>query len=472
MFQVRVIGLGTCYGSTLVTLSLLRLDEMIGLILTLCWMLMIPLCAEEPGAIREQYWPQWRGPLGTGVAPNADPPVEWSEDESIRWKRALPGLGHSTPIVWDDRIFLTTAVPYGEPLEPIYDNAPGSHSNLPVTRRHKFVVLAISRSDGDILWQRTVHSELPHEGGHYTGSLASASSVTDGERLLAFFGSRGIYCLDLDGKLQWKKNLGAMRTKHGHGEGSSPVLHGETLVINWDHEGQSFVMALDKRTGRQRWKITRDEVTSWASPVSVVQDGIPQVIISGTDRVRGYDLASGNVIWECGGLSDNIVASPVAGAGMVFVGSSYDKRVLLGIRLAHAKGDITGTEHVAWSRLRRTPYVPSPLLYGGALYFLAHYQGVLSRVAAETGEDRPGPLRLEGIGNVYASPVAGANRVYVTDRSGTTLVISHDDKPRILARNRLKDGFNASAALVGRELYLRGEKNLYAIRETASAPGK
>ena len=451
------------------TLSLLRLDKMLGLILALFW-LMPPLWAEKPGVQQEQYWPQWRGPLGTGVAPNADPPVEWSEDKNIRWKRALPGLGHSTPIIWGDRIFLTAAIPHGEQLDPVYDNAPGSHSNLPVTRRHKFVVLAINRSDGNMLWQRAVHSGLPHEGGHYTGSLASASSVTDGERLVAFFGSRGIYCLDLDGKLQWKKNLGVMQTKHGHGEGSSPILHDETLVVNWDHEGQSFVMALDKRTGSQRWKIARDEVTSWASPTSFVQDGIPQVIIAGTDRVRGYDLVSGTVIWECGGLSDNIVASPVAGEGMVFVGSSYDKRVLLAIGLAGAKGDITGTKHVAWSRLRRTPYVPSPLLYGGSLYFLAHYQGVLSRVAAKTGEDRPGPLRLEGIGNVYASPVGAANRVYVTDRVGTTLVISHDDKPRVLARNRLQDGFNASAALVGSELYLRGEKNLYSIKETREGP--
>ncbi len=217
---------------------------MLGLILTLSWLLPLPLWAGEPGTPHEPYWPQWRGPPGTGVAPNADLPVEWSEAKNIQWKRTLPGLGHSTPIIWGDRIFLTTAVPYGESLEPIHDNAPGSHSNLPVTRKRHFVVLVIRRSNGEILWQRTVHSEFPHEGEHCTGSLASASPVTNGERLVAFFGSRGIYCLDLDGKLQWKKDLGSMRTKHGHGEGSSPVLHDETLVINWDHEGQSFVSGI------------------------------------------------------------------------------------------------------------------------------------------------------------------------------------------------------------------------------------
>lgn len=436
---------------------------MIRAILILFGLITVPLCAGNPGAGAEHYWPQWRGPLGTGVGPHSDPPIEWSEDRNIVWKKALPGLGHSTPIIWGDRIFLTTAVPYGDALGHTYDDAPGSHSNLPVTHKHKFMVLAIRRSDGSVAWQRTLHSELPHEGGHYTGSLASASSVTDGEHLLAFFGSRGIYCLDLDGNLEWKKDLGAMQTKHGHGEGSSPVLHGNTLVINWDHEGQSFVMALDKRSGRRLWRIDRNEVTSWASPTVVTHEGTPQVIVSGTGRVRGYDLTTGRVIWECGGLSANIVSSPVAGDGMAFVGSSYDKRVLLAIRLADAKGDVTGTDRVAWSRLRATPYVPSPLLYGGSLYFLGHYQGVLSRVHAQTGENRPGALRLDGISNVYASPVGAAGHVYVTDRRGTTVVVSHEDKPRILAINQLQDTFNASAALVGRDLFLRGEKHLYAI---------
>ena len=149
--------------------------------------------------------------------------------------------------------------------------------------------------------------------GHFTASLASNSPVTDGERVYAFFGSRGLYCFDVDGKPQWEKDLGEMQTKHGHGEGSSPALYGDTLIVNWDHEGQSFVAAFDKRNGKQRWKAAREEVTSWATPIVVEHAGKPQVVISGTHRVRGYDLATGAVIWECGGLSANIVASPVAG---------------------------------------------------------------------------------------------------------------------------------------------------------------
>ena len=182
-------------------------------------------------------------------------------------------------------------------------------------------------------------------------------------------------------------------------------------------------------------------------------------------RVRGYDLETGNVIWEGGGLANNIVASPVAGDGMAFVGSSYEKRVLLAIRLDSARGDITGTDWVPWTRRRTTPYVPSPLLYDGVLYCLAHYQSVLTRVDARTG-----PMRLRGIGNVYASPVAAARRVYVTDLNGATLVLSHEETPRALAINRLEDRFNASAALAGHQIYLRGEKHLYAIGPANTAP--
>ena len=430
-------------------------------VLACCSLLVLPAAAEDD----DHYWPQWRGPLGTGVAPHANPPVKWSEVENIRWKIALPGTGHSTPIVWGDRVLITTAVPYGDSMEPRYDSAHGAHDSVPVTQRHRFIVLAISRREGKILWQRTLHTEVPHEGGHLSGTFASHSPVTDGEHVFAFFGSRGIYALDLDGELQWKADLGEMQTKHAHGEGSSPALHGDTLIINWDHEGQSFVIAFDKRTGEERWRFARDEVTSWATPIVIEHGDTRQLVVSGTNRVRGYDLATGDVIWECSGLSANIVASPVSADGMVYVGSSYDRRAMLAIRLDGAKGDITGTAQVVWSRRRGTPYVPSPLLYGDSLYFLHHYQGILSRVDAKTGEERTGPFRLGGIRNVYASPVGAANRLYITDRQGTTLVMSHADVPEILAVNRLDDSFSASVAVVGGELFLRGERSLYCIAE-------
>jgi outer membrane protein assembly factor BamB len=432
-------------------------------------LLALELAADERRGVGMDQWPQWRGPLGSGAAPHANPPLSWSEQggnrRNIRWKTEIPGRGHSTPIVWGDRVFLTTAIPFGDALPPRPSTAPGNHDNLPVTHRHKFVALAIDRTGGEIVWQQTLCEALPLEQGHYTGSLASNSPATDGENVYAFFGSFGLYCLDSGGRLVWKSDFGPMQSLHGHGEGCSPVLYGETLVVNWDHEGQSFVAAFDKRTGAERWRLMRDEVTSWATPIVVEHRGRPQVIVSGTHRIRAYDLANGKVLWECGGLSSNIVASPVFGAGMVFAGSSYDKRSLLAIRLDGAAGDITDTPQVVWRRIRGTPYVPSPLFYEGGLYFLTHYQAILSRVDGRTGEDRPGAFRLPGITNIYSSPVAAAGRIYVTDLDGTTIVISSGEQPQILGLNHWPEPVSASAAIVGREMFLRGEKHLYCLAE-------
>lgn len=423
--------------------------------------------AAEPHAAAgaDRYWPQWRGPLATGAAPHANPPVEWSEEKNIRWKIELPGKGHSTPIVWDDRVFITAAIPYGDSLPPRFSDAPGAHDNASVTHHHEFAVLAISRSDGSIIWQTTVHKELPHEAGHVSASLASNSPVTDGEHVYAFFGSRGLYCLDFDGEVKWKVDLGRMQSKHAHGEGSSPVLYGDTIAVNWDHQGRSFVAAFDKRTGEERWRKDRDEPTSWATPIVVEHKGKAQLIVCGTNRIRAYDLDDGEVIWECGGLSKNIVASPVAGGGFVYAGSSYDSRAILAIRLEGARGDITATDHVVWSHVRGAPYVPSPLLYNDVLYSLNHYQSVLTRVHGPTGEGRPGSMRLPGVFNIYSSPVAAAGRVYITDRDGTTVVITDTDNAEVLSLNRLDATFSASAALVDGEIFLRGERYLYCIAE-------
>jgi outer membrane protein assembly factor BamB len=418
----------------------------------------------DPVALR--YWPQWRGPLANGVAPLANPPVHWSEKKNVRWKVPLPGKAHSAPIVFGDRVFVTAAVPVGEASPPVYDHAPGTHDNVGVTHRHQFVVLAVSRRDGQILWNKSVREEFPHEGGHETGSLASNSPVTDGERLYVFFGSRGLYCLDLSGEVKWQKDLGKMQTLHAHGEGSSPVLHGDTLIVCWDHEGDSFLYAFDKRTGQERWKVARDEKTSWSTPLVVEHEGNPQVVISATKRVRGYDLATGAQLWECAGLSQNVISSPVYGHGMIFAGNSYYEQSMVAIRLAGAKGDLTGTDHVAWKLNRLTPYVSSPLFYDDTLYFLRHNQNILSRLEPTTGKPRGEPLRLEGIRDfIFASPVGAAGRIYITGRDGATVVLRHNRDNDTLAVNRLDDVFSASAALVDKELYLRGERFLYCLAE-------
>ena len=410
-------------------------------------------------------WGQWRGPLATGAAPKADPPVEWSETKNIRWKTKLPGLGHSSPVVWGNLVFVTTAEMTGA-KKPFTGVTPdGAHNNMNPLFDHQFAVMAIDRQTGAVAWRRTVATRQPHESTHESATWASNSPVTDGEHVLSFFGSNGLYCLDTGGRLLWSRDFGDMQVKHGHGEGASPLLHGETVVVNWDHEGASLIVALAKRTGVELWRQPRDEVTSWATPIVVTHDGQAQVVVSGTRRVRGDDLKTGAVIWEAGGLPGNIVASPVGADGMVFAAGSYEKQTLLAIRLTGAKGELAGTQQIAWQKNRSTPYVPSPLLYDGWLYYLRHYQGVLSRVNAKTGDEPSGPFRLGSVFNIYSSPVAAAGRIYVTDRNGKTLVISNDPEPKALTLNKLDDRFSASAALVGDAIFLRGEKFLYCIGE-------
>ena len=408
-------------------------------------------------------WPEWRGPNANGVSTQSRPPTEWSPEKNIRWRTAIPGRGHSTPVAYGDRIFLTSSVPIGAKLSPRMSGRPGEHDNLAIDSRFQFIVLCVDRNDGAILWTRVVHEVLPIEAGHNSASLASASPVVDSDHVYAHFGSHGLYCLDFNGNLEWQKNFGQMHSKHGHGEGASPTLSGTTVIVNWDHEEKSFIVALDKSSGNELWRRDRDEDTSWSSPIVIEQGGKKQVVVCGTHRVRGYDLQSGEILWECGGMSSNIVATPVFADGILYVGSSYEKKMLMAIDLNGAVGDITNSSHVLWSRTRGTPYVPSMLLYDDALYFLTHYQNVLTRVHGPTGKESPKPIRLGSLGNIYASPVGANGFVYVTDLSGTTEVITHAEQPRTVAVNRLDESVSASLAIIGNEILIRGERNLYCI---------
>ena len=428
-------------------------------------------CLPAPAADATKQWAQWRGPSGTGVAPLADPPVEWSEERNVRWKTALPGLGHSSPVVWGDRVYVTTAVPFGEATATpdAHGDVDGAHDNVVSSRRQKFVVLAVDRDDGSIVWERTVREELPHESAHVTASWASASPVTDGKYVFAFFGSHGLYALDTGGNVVWELDLGDMQTLHGHGEGSSPALYRDTLVVNWDHQDGSFIVALDKKTGKQKWRVLRDEVTSWSTPLVVADGGSPQVIVAATGRVRSYDLKDGAAVWETAGLARNVVASPVAADGFVYVGNSYDRQAMLAIRLDGAAGDLTGTEAIAWTRDRDTPYVPSPVLYGDTLCFLEHNRAILSCLEAQSGRERLAPRRLADLGTVFASPVGAAGRLYVVDRDGAAAVVRLGGDYELLAVNRLDDSFSASPAVAGGDLLLRGERHLYCLSR-AGAP--
>lgn len=436
-------------------------SECLALVAALALVAGVATAAPPVSSDVEGGWPAWRGPSRTGSAPAGNPPVEWSETKNVRWKKAVPGLGLSSPIVWGDRLFLTTAVPTGEKLE----NAPaaGRGDGIPPDRVLSYEVHALDRTDGSTVWKRSVGMEAPHEGTHPDGTWASGSPVTDGEVLIAFFGSRGLFGFDLDGNELWRRDFGDMRTRLGFGEGSSPALHGDRVFVIWDHEDDSFMVALDKKTGEEIWRRDRDEMTAWTTPLVVEHGGRTQVITSATNRVRSYDADTGDPIWQTTGMTLNAIPSPVYANGVVYLTSGFRGSKLLAVRLEGAEGDITGTDNVVWSVDRDTPYVPSPLLHDGVIYFTKSNSGILSAFDAASGEALYANQRLGPVRNIYASPVAVGDRVYFASRDGEFLVARAGPTFEVLAESELDDRFDASPAIVGDEIYLRGRNNLYCI---------
>ncbi len=364
-----------------------------------------------------ENWPQWRGPEMTGVAPAAKPPLEWSPEKNVKWKTAIPGRGSASPIVWNDRVFILTAVDTGKLPED--SGAPKTDGNVqptaaqepadgtgrlsdqsappedaPRERRfggergergpgegregrgfgrggpggpgggrgfgfgfgrrnsgprniYKFNVLCLDHNTGEIIWEKTAREAAPHEGMHDTNSYASGSPTTDGKFLYASFGSHGVYCYDLDGKLIWEKDLGDMETRNGFGEGASPTIYGDTLLVPWDHEKESYLFALDAKTGEIKWQIDRDEPTTWVTPLVIEAAGKTQVILNGTNRSRSYDITSGELIWECGGQVTNPIATAVEHEGLVYCMTGHRGSAVVAIPL-DATGDITGTDKISW----------------------------------------------------------------------------------------------------------------------------
>jgi outer membrane protein assembly factor BamB len=469
------------------------------------------LWADDLADKRLQNWHQFRGPLGTGVAPLGNPPTEWSETKNIKWKVPIPGRGSASPIVWGDRIFILTAIKTERTKEAAETTTRTSSASFqtvaypserllaqrenrqegrqrgpgrggfggrggrggrgggrfgiePPTNYHQFVVMCLDRNTGETIWQKTAAEIVPHEGHHETGSFASASPFTDGTYLYASFGSRGIFCYDLNGNLKWKEDLGDMRTRNSFGEGSSPTVSGDTLVVNWDQEENSFIVALDARTGGEKWRKPREEVSTWATPLVVEAAGRKQVVTSGMNRVRSYDLATGEVIWECGGLGTNPIATPVVIDGIAISMSGHQEPAAVAVPL-DARGDVTGTDRVAWYLDDgSTPYVASPVLYDGLLYFTKNRNAILSSIDAKTGEFVINQKRLPGMETVYSSPVAAAGRIYISSREGNTVVVKHSRQLEILATNALDEQvIDATPAIVGNDLILRGENHLYCI---------
>ena len=423
-------------------------------------------------------WHHWRGPDATGASNTAKPPINWSEDKNIQWKIPIDGYGSASPIIWGNKVFILTAINTGkaDPSLPKPEDQPKrifgiTHPNT----EYEFVVLCLNRTSGKTLWRQVATRLIPHEGTHGDNNFASGSPTTDGERLYCWFGSAGLFCFDLNGKKLWERPISKAYMGASLGEGCSPVVHEGKLILVRDHQRQSYIEVLEAKTGKMLWKENRQGGNGWSTPAVVNHSGKTQIITTASGKGRGgrlsepgkvvsYNLKSGEVIWQCGGLTDNAIPCPVVDGKAVYCMTGYQGFSLLALPLS-AKGDITGSDKVLWSKKRGTPYTPSPVIYKGLLHYTQSNQALLSCTDAETGKTYIDRERLKSLANVYSSPVAAAGKVYISGRNGVTMVLKHGKTFEPLATNKLNDRLDASPALAGNQLFLRGRQHLYCIGE-------
>lgn len=395
-------------------------------------------------------WPGWRGPEGSGVVLEGNPPLHWSETENIEWKTDLPGEGQSTPVIWDDKLFLQTAEALGEA---------SAGEEFPV---YRFSVLCLDRITGKILWQKAVREERPHQGHHKMTTYAPFTPVTDGERLWVSFGSRGIFCLNFEGDILWEARIVQMDKEGSFGEGASPALARESVIILADHEGPSKLYAFDRLTGTTRWERDRDTKTSWSTPVVATVGDHEEVITTAPGWVRGYNAATGDLLWSCSGLSEGAAPSPIISNGVAYCTTGYKGDVLMAITLGRT-GDLTGTDAVRWRGEGTGAEVASPLVYDDRIYVVRRMGPNLSCYNASTGAMYFESTPVPGMKNIFATPLAVGKHIYINGREGTTVVIKSADQFEIEASNKLDTILDASPVVIGDELYLRGNNRMYCI---------
>ena len=425
-----------------------------------------------PGAQQRatDTWPHWRGPSHTGVA-TGTPPLTWSDTSNVKWKIEIPGRGYSTPVAWGDRLFLTTAVPTGKKADAPPEGGGRGRGRGPgggagVGEEHRFEVMAIDRATGKAAWQHTATTATPHEGYHHLyGSFASNAPATDGERLYAFFGSRGLFVYDLNGKPLWQKDLGLkMQMRLAFGEGTGAVVDDGRVYLQFDHQGEGFVVALNAADGKEIWRAPRMENSSWSTPLVVEHAGTKQLVVTADTKVKAYDVDSGKVVWEVAGLGTNPIPQPVQFRDTVLVMSGYRNPRLMAVKLGRT-GDLTGTDAIAWETTRGTSYTASPALHDGRLYVIAD-NGMLNVFDAATGEPHYVQQRLPKPYNFKASPLVANGRVYLATEEGDVVVVRAGNEFEILATNTLSDqSFIASPIAVGNDLFLRSRTHLFRIAE-------
>jgi outer membrane protein assembly factor BamB len=414
-------------------------------------------------------WPQWRGPDGSGISTEKNLPSEWTPTKNIKWKTPIDGRAHSSPIVWGNRVFLTTAVE-GEVVpgaKAVKHTVEGGKEflhpdSVGADKKHSFKVISLDRETGKVVWQATAWEGTPYDNRHRKSSYAASTPATDGKLVYAFFGTEGLYAYDFKGKLAWKADLGKLGTV-GMGTGTSPILFNDLVIVQCDEENgeASFIVAVDKKTGKEAWRTPRKVQVSWSTPLLVKTATRSELITSGTEFVVAYDPATGKELWRHKGVESNAIPSPVANNEMVFLVAGFPAKIAMAIKLGQS-GDLTGTPNVAWTYAKGTAYVPSPILYGEYLY-LTTDRGILTAIDARTGEVKYEGGRIPIPATFTASPVAFEGKILMTSEDGDTFIVKAGPKHEILGTNSVGEPVYASPAIADGRIFIRGEKNLYCI---------
>jgi outer membrane protein assembly factor BamB len=419
------------------------------------------------GAVAAE-WPQWRGSTGNGVSTEKNVPLEWSGTKNVAWKTEIPGIGHSQPVVWKDRIFLTSdiegeAIPGAKaPVHFLKKEAFLHPDSMGANKKHTLLVMALDRANGKILWQRTAYEGAVFDNRHKRGSYASPTPVTDGETIYAYFGSEGIYAYDFSGKLRWKNSPGKLMTV-GMGPGSSPAIDGNLIFLQCDqNDGEgSFLMALNRATGKEVWTTARKNQVTWSSPVIADTGARHELIAMGSESTIGYDPQTGKELWRANGVVGNAVGTPLVGHGMVYVASGYPDKKTFALKLG-LSGDQGESKAVVWKYEKGTAYVPSNILVGDYIYLITD-KGLLTCLDANTGALQYEGKRVPVPASFMASPVAVGDKILLTSTDGDTYVIQAGPEHSVVRTNSIGEPVSASLAIAGGRIYIRAEKHLYAI---------
>lgn len=439
------------------------------------WLVCATLCLTA--AAQAQNWPSFRGPNASGVADGKPAPTAWDAEKNVNilWKTPIPGLSHASPVVWEDRVFIATAVS-GDPKPYFRAGLYGDVDSADDQSKHSWKVYCLDKKTGKVLWEQTAYEGVPKVKRHIKATHANSTPATDGQHLVAFFGSEGLYCYDLQGKLKWKVDLGTLDSgwfydpDYQWGMASSPVIYKNLVILQCDVQKDSFVAAYDLKDGKRVWLTPREEIPSWGTPTVYEGKERAELITNATKFVRAYDPLTGKELWRMSGNPEVTATTPVAAHGLVYICNSYRPNQPIYAIKPGAAGDISlkdgkeTNEHVVWSKQRGGTYMPTPVVYGDYLYALAN-QGVLSCYDAKTGE-RLYQQRLGAKGGSYsASPVAADGKLYLASEDGEVHVVKAGPKYELLATNPVGEVMMATPAISDGVLIIRGQKHVYGIME-------